>query len=127
MRCCHKSQVVTCAFMAVLLFVAVHPLRAQAPAARRDQPVVQPPAPVQFPAAYKAPHTADGKPNLNGIWQAFVAADIDLQDHNAQAGPHADLVGAYGSWPGGQGVVEGGEIPYKPEALAKRRRTPKSA
>ena len=30
-------------------------------------------------------------------------------------------MGAYGAWPGGQGIVEGGEIPYKPEALAKKK------
>src|SRR6266436_2943607 len=78
------------------------------------------PAPGRFPA-YKAPHTADGKPDLNGIWQAFVAADIDVQDHDAQAGPHPEIMGAYGAWPGGQGIVEGGEIPYKPEALAQKK------
>jgi hypothetical protein len=58
---------------------------------------------------------------LNGIWQAFVTADIDIQDHDAQAGPHPDIMGAYGAWPGGQGIVEGGEIPYKPEALAQKK------
>ena len=29
---------------------------------------------------YKAPRTADGKPNLNGIWQALNTANWDLQD-----------------------------------------------
>jgi hypothetical protein len=77
-------------------------------------------APGPFPP-YRAPRTADGKPDLNGIWQAFVTADIDIQDHDAQAGPHPDIMGAYGAWPGGQGIVEGGEIPYKPEALAKKK------
>jgi hypothetical protein len=70
---------------------------------------------------YKAPRSTDGKPDLNGIWQAFVTADIDVADHDAQAGPHADIMGAYGAWPGGQGIVEGGEIPYKPEALAVKK------
>jgi len=78
------------------------------------------PAPGEFPA-YKPPLTADGKPDFNGIWQAFVTADVDIQDHDAQAGPHPDIMGAYGAWPGGQGIVEGGEIPYKPEALAKKK------
>jgi hypothetical protein len=78
------------------------------------------PVPGEFPP-YKAPLTADGKPDFNGIWQAFVTSDIDIQDHDAQAGPHPDIMGAYGSWPGGQGIVEGGEIPYKPEALAKKK------
>jgi hypothetical protein len=72
-----------------------------------------------FPA-YKAPRL-DGHPDLNGIWQAFTTANIDLEDHEAQSGPFPELLGAYGGWPAGQGVVEGGVIPYKPEALAKKR------
>jgi hypothetical protein len=90
------------------------PARAAATAAAKI------PTPGEFPP-YKPPHTADGKPDLNGIWQSFVTADIDIQDHDAQAGPHPDIMGAYGAWPGGQGIVEGGEIPYKPEALAKKK------
>ena len=54
------------------------------------------PTPGEFPP-YKGPRTADGKPDLNGIWQAFVTADIDIQDHDAQAGPHPDIMGAYGA------------------------------
>jgi hypothetical protein len=75
----------------------------------------------QFPTGYKAPRMADGHPDLNGIWQAFVTANIDLQDHEAQAGPYTELLGAYSGWPAGQGIVDGGAIPYKPEALAKKR------
>src|SRR5579871_2017695 len=74
----------------------------------------------QFPA-YKAPRMADGHPDLNGIWQAFVTADWDLQDHEAQAGPHPELMGAYDGEPAGMGIVEGGEIPYLPQALEKKR------
>jgi hypothetical protein len=80
----------------------------------------RPSADVQF-AAYKAPRFSDGHPNLNGVWQAFVTANIDLEDHEAQSGPHPELLGAYGGWPAGQSIVEGGAIPYKPEALAKKR------
>ena len=72
-----------------------------------------------FPA-YKAPRL-DGHPDLNGIWQAFVTANVDLEDHEAQSGPYPEMLGAYGGWPAGQGIVEGGTIPYKPEALAKKR------
>ena len=79
------------------------------------------PAGPQFPAAYRAPRAADGHPDLNGIWQAFVTANWDLQDHEAQAGPYPELTGAYGAAPAGQSVVEGGEIPYRPEALAKKK------
>ena len=74
-----------------------------------------------FPA-YKAPRMADGHPDLNGIWQAFVTANWDVQDHEAIAGPHPEIMGAYGAGPAGQSIVEGGgEIPYKPEALAKKK------
>ena len=36
---------------------------------------------------YKAPRLADGRPDLNGLWQALVTANIDLEDHEAQPGP----------------------------------------
>ena len=70
---------------------------------------------------YRPPHRPDGHPDLSGIWQAFVTANWDLQGHDAQPGPHPELDGAYGAGPGGQSIVEGGEIPYRPEALAKKR------
>jgi hypothetical protein len=70
---------------------------------------------------YKAPRMADGRPNLNGVWQAFTTANWDLQDHEAQAGPRPDLMGAYGAGPAGQSVVEGNDIPYQPWALAKKQ------
>jgi hypothetical protein len=70
--------------------------------------------------AYRAPRTADGQPNLNGIWQAMNTANWDLQGHAAQAGSIVAL-GAVGAIPAGIGVVEGGEIPYLPQALAKKK------
>lgn len=79
----------------------------------------QQPSPGQFPP-YKAPRL-NGHPDLNGVWQAFVTANVDLQDHEAQPGLRPDLTGAYGATAAGQSVVEGGEIPYKPEALAKKK------
>ena len=36
---------------------------------------------------YRAPRTADGKPNLNGIWQANNSANWNLQGHSAAQGP----------------------------------------
>jgi hypothetical protein len=69
---------------------------------------------------YKAPRTADGKPNLNGIWQAMNTANWDLQGHAAQAGQVVSL-GATGAEPPGIGVVEGGEIPYLPAAAQKKK------
>jgi hypothetical protein len=75
----------------------------------------------QFPAAFRAARAADGHPDLNGIWQAMVTANWDLEDHEAQPGPHPELSGAYAAGPAGQSIVEGGEIPYKPEALARKK------
>jgi hypothetical protein len=70
--------------------------------------------------AYRAPRTADGKPNLNGIWQALNTADWDLQGHAAGKGP-VPLLGAVFSVPPGLGVVEGEEIPYLPAAAARKK------
>jgi hypothetical protein len=67
-----------------------------------------------------AARTEDGKPDLNGIWQSFTTANWDIEAHDAQPGPHPEIMGAWGAQPGGLGIVEGGEIPYKPEARAKK-------
>ena len=61
----------------------------------------------QAPAALR---TADGKPNLQGIWQVLNTAAWDIQDHAARLGV-----------PAGQGIVVGNDIPYTPAALAKKR------
>src|SRR5262245_22492409 len=58
---------------------------------------------------YRAPRLVNGHPDLNGVWQAMVTANIDLQDHEAQSGPYPELLGAYGGWPAGQSIVDGGE------------------
>ena len=71
--------------------------------------------------AYRAPRTADGKPDLSGIWQAVNTANWDLQAHAAKMGPVVALAAAF-SVPAGLGVVEGNEIPYKPEALAQKKK-----
>jgi hypothetical protein len=74
----------------------------------------------QAPAAYRAPRTADGKPNFNGIWQAMNTANWDVEAHAAGPSLVREL-GAIAAVPGGLGIVEGGEIPYRPEALAKKK------
>ncbi len=84
--------------------------------------------------SYRAPRLPDGKPDLNGIWQAINEANFDLEAHIARPamalrpGPFGPVpaapvlaLGAVGAVPPGMGVVEGGEIPYKPEALATRK------
>jgi hypothetical protein len=79
------------------------------------------PAPaVAQSSAQQVPQTKDGKPDLSGIWQALNTANWDLQAHAAQAG-HVVALGAQGAEPGGIGVVEGGEIPYLPDALAQKK------
>ena len=78
---------------------------------------------------------ADGHPNLSGIWQVTSTANWDLLAHEmrpmvGQPGAYADVqvlaapvvaLGAAGIVPPGPGVVEGNELPYKPEAAAKKK------
>src|SRR5919109_235649 len=80
----------------------------------------QTPASGQFPA-YRPPRMADGHPDLNGIWQAFVSANWDLQDHEAQPGPHPEIMGAYGGGPAGQNGGGGGGNSFKTQTLGQKR------
>jgi len=70
--------------------------------------------------ASRIPRMPDGKPNLNGIWQAMNTANWDLEAHSARQGLVVAL-GANGAEPGGPGVVEGGEIPYLPASKEIRK------
>lgn len=63
--------------------------------------------------------TADGKPDLNGIWEAMGSNHWDVEPHPAVPGPLAQL-GALGAIPGGLGAVEGGRIPYTATAAEQR-------
>jgi hypothetical protein len=85
-------------------------------------------------AAYHAPRGPDGKhPDLNGVWQVMNTANFNIEPHASSAAlqmrpgpvvpvPAKDVLalGAVGSVPAGLGVVEGGNIPYKPDALKTR-------
>jgi hypothetical protein len=97
-------------FVIVLIAASAIPL-AVAPATGQ--------APKAGSAAYRAPRTGDGKPDLNGIWQALNTANWDIESHSAAPGPISELGAGY-AIPGGMGVVEG-ELPYTPEALAKKK------
>ena len=78
---------------------------------------------------------ASNHPDLNGIWEAMNEADYDLEAHNARPamavrpGPYGPVpaapvlaLGAVGAVPPSLGVVEDGPIPYKPEALAQKKK-----
>jgi hypothetical protein len=60
--------------------------------------------------AQTMPRTSDGKPDMSGIWQAVNSAAWNILPHPAEDGV-----------PAGLGVVDGNEIPYRPEAAAKQR------
>jgi len=92
MKTCGRFGAGALVVLASVVLLSSLPVTAQAPASR---------------GGLKS--TADGKPDLNGVWQIVNTAYVNLEPHHALPG-----------MPGGMGVVEGGEIPYKPEALAKR-------
>ena len=106
----YSFVVVSAAIVTVLLL----PAKLGAGQARGQAPVATP--------AYRAPRLpGTPNPNLNGIWQAFNTANWDIQPHAAGPAPNPVLTGAIGAMPPGLGVVEGGQIPYRPEVLAKKK------
>jgi hypothetical protein len=79
------------------------------------------------------PRMPDGKPDLNGIWQVLTTANNNLEPAAPRAAfalvegdfvpvpaPEVVALGAVGAVPASEGVIEGGYIPYRPEALAQR-------
>jgi hypothetical protein len=68
------------------------------------------PTPLARQASGALSRTADGKPDLSGVWQAVNTANWNIQAHPAEK----DV-------PAGLGVVEGDEIPYQPWAAAKKK------
>jgi len=85
-------------YLAVALSLIPSPASAQAPDGG-----------AQAPGTASIPRTGDGTPDLSGIWQVFSRANDNLLAHSAsEAGP------------AGLGVVDGDEIPYRPEALQQK-------
>lgn len=75
-------------------------------------------------AAQQAQRIGD-KPNLNGVWQVLNGANWGLEPRSAGPNPleRGDrLLGAIGAVPASLGVVEGGEIPYTPEARERLKK-----
>ena len=89
---------------------------------------------IGVPALSEIPRGADGKPDMNGIWQVNNEANWSLERQVAKhapmlrdgpAGPVPAVevlnLGAVISVPPTMGVITGGgKIPYKPEAAEKR-------
>jgi hypothetical protein len=82
--------------LAAAMWLGPRPLRAQSPTNPSGGSTI--------------PRMPDGKPSLEGIWQALNTAAWDIQDHAGRLGV-----------PAGQGVVEGNDIPYQEWALAKKK------
>jgi hypothetical protein len=63
----------------------------------------------------------NGKPDLNGLWQAVKPA-LAMRPGPVVPVPAKEVIalGAVGSVPSGIGVVEGDELPYTPEGLKKK-------
>ena len=59
---------------------------------------------------YEPPRTADGIPDLQGIWQVMGSAHVNLLAHSASS-----------DGPAGPSVVEGGVIPYQDWAAKKQQ------
>ena len=62
--------------------------------------------------AADVPRTADGKPDLSGIWQTLGALDYDLEPHGTRGRMRLP----------GSGIVDGGAIPYQPCGARERRK-----
>jgi hypothetical protein len=71
-------------------------------------------------SAQSRPDRVNGRPNINGIWQAANSANWNLEAHSARSISDFWQLGSLAAIPAGQSVVVGQTIPYLPEALARR-------
>jgi hypothetical protein len=67
------------------------------------------------------PRAANGRPDLSGVWQTLNTAHWNIEPH-VSGYPVLQELGAQFAVPPGHGVVDGGEIPYLPQARAERDR-----
>src|SRR5690606_11434405 len=86
-----------------------------------------------FAESFEPKRLPSGKPDFNGVWQASGRDNYDIEPHSARAalafreGPFVPVpakevvaLGAVGAVPASPGIVVGGKIPYKPDALKLR-------
>lgn len=99
-------RAITTIITVIVLLAAALPALAQVPGSDALQALI--------------PRAPDGKPKLDGIWQALAPANWDIRPHAARPGA-LDTLGALGAEPPGLGVVAGGVIPYQAWAAEQQR------
>ncbi|MBH97281.1 MAG: hypothetical protein CMM56_02390 [Rhodospirillaceae bacterium] len=60
--------------------------------------------------AHEIPRMKDGRPDLRGIWQTISSAVWNIEDHPAELGI-----------PAGHGNIDTGKLPYREDAIQKRK------
>lgn len=111
-----SAPVVLTGALAAMVAAFLAPLETQAQAPAKA------PAKAAPKSNYKAPRTKDGKPDLNGIWMSSGLANWDLEPHASGPSVEPKLGATYALPPSVGFIVDnGGKIPYKPEALEKKK------
>jgi hypothetical protein len=96
--------------MTIVVCVAAAAIAARAQAPAQRTPAARAVAPAQPRVPSGLPRTTDGHPDFSGVWQTLNTAAWDIEAHQADTGT-----------PAGEGVVEGGPLPYQPGAIAKKK------